>query len=560
MRKAEANLGSTDAKAQRAALEEFTKLKTDQVPTIKAYATSLIVNPKLRKELRDICKRIEEVLGSTLGAGASAAATSGAAAGASAAASGAAEGSPVSPQESHMAGEFLTEIESLKDGYTSDEIRANITVWAGENRGLEGPALTAFMNAVYAAFYDQVLSSKEIPPEIHALLGHPDFGSEYIGHMDLKHLIPGAVALAVARTDPYYKSGLSFVVAGDQHSYRDLSHMFLASKLNVHPDIIKDDDIRNNPGEFLMGVSMAQAHLETGVIRSPSDGKTGGAAAGAAASATAGSASASAGMHGIARAGSNCWANAALQFFAHSLGIEYLRTLPESPLRDTIIELVRQYQANTGEKTLPTSFGQEVRRAFARAGMRDISLNDSRQQVAAEAILYLLQHGRTGADDSGWVRERNFRHPTEGRMIHSETHGSSEVFEILVPSGAGEGDLLSMAALPDEEATTSFRFTRVPKNFTIQLMYTNSGQGKRCPLHPEINGTSFTLDGFILHQGAATREGGISGGHYTTVIRKGTEWFHCDDGRVTKLSPNEVRRLLTPGQYSRPTMLNYQKA
>ena len=48
----------------------------------------------------------------------------------------------------------------------------------------------------------------------------------------------------------------------------------------------------------------------------------------------------------------------------------------------------------------------------------------------------------------------------------------------------------------------------------------------------------YRLKSFVIHRG------GFGGGHYISVVRKEDEWYLCNDSSVTKISENDVNKIL----------------
>lgn len=90
-------------------------------------------------------------------------------------------------------------------------------------------------------------------------------------------------------------------------------------------------------------------------------------------------------------------------------------------------------------------------------------------------------------------------------------------------------------------STKGMRVTRWPRGAVVfHLKRFGSDRSKRrdpvgCPR--EWNGS--TLRAFVIHQGV------YGGGHYVAAMREGTQWYMCNDSRVSRLPEAAIEPLLS---------------
>jgi len=67
----------------------------------------------------------------------------------------------------------------------------------------------------------------------------------------------------------------------------------------------------------------------------------------------------------------------------------------------------------------------------------------------------------------------------------------------------------------------------------------------------------YHLKGIVCHSGPSK-----TSGHYTALVKKQSQWFYCDDNRVTKAPLSNVKKWLSEGLIQSdftPTILLYEQ-
>jgi|GEM_PF-7029000 len=567
----EASLSHLDTRTQEAAKTAFRK-QAAGITRLHEYVEESPVGAQTQ-EIKALCERyitIGEVLGEEIpaalrGGSAPPSPSSGAGTGGEPAAD-------APPEEAATTATLKAEFAPLLSEPISTTVIEKIGKWA-ETNSLDR---TTFLNTMFGEFYhlvkNKIESGTAFPDDIQkAFLEDPQFGEHLIGDDRLKQFVFPAIALALAKMDEPYIKNAPILVEGTEWSFQDFTKLYLAEAAGVNPEVAGVEEIAAHPLAFIHGLRSARSYLASHSGAKAGDGAAAPAAASAASSGAPAAAVMPAGLHGMSNSGNDCWAISMTQFIRHArgLGADYLRKLPETPARNRLLEVLERYDSGESAMTLAQAVRTGFRETVLPASSQPLGgITTARgQHDAGEAAHALLCENAEG--ESGWIRTTSRPHPHEARMIEETVGSESALIDGYVQINDGEMNIPKVLLREQAEGEeSSVHFIARPDQLCVALSYESLHSGGMCPTSFVLPGrmivgddlppVNMDLDAAIVHHGSAPLRGHhISGGHYTTVVRKGDTFYHCNDSRITPITPARAQELLTPSKYSRPVTAHY---